>query len=112
MGVSGTATTIRPAATPRSNESYWLPKLTRNKERGCGKRRGSKNVFLRATVSSKVTSGSCSLKNDAPQTVISDIHQIAAGSFANLPRFRVLGNPAPLARAVDGDGTSRRYAER
>jgi len=41
-----------------------------------------------------------------------DIHQIAAGSFANLPRFRVLGNPAPLARAVDGDGTSRRHAER
>jgi hypothetical protein len=35
-----------------------------------------------------------------------DIHQIAAGSFANLPPFRVLGNPA-LARAVDGDGTSR-----
>ncbi|MGB8898927.1 MAG: hypothetical protein WCC90_06640, partial [Methylocella sp.] len=42
----------------------------------------------------------------------SDIHQIAAGSFANLPRFRVLGNPAPLAWAVDGDGTSRRHAER
>jgi len=41
-----------------------------------------------------------------------DIHQIAAGSFANLPRFRVLANPAPLARAVDGDGTSRRHAER
>jgi DNA mismatch endonuclease (patch repair protein) len=36
MGVSGTATTIRPARdgrSPRSNESYWLPKLTRNKER-------------------------------------------------------------------------------
>ena len=30
----------------------------------------------------------------------------------HLPRFRVLGNPAPLARAVDGDGTSRRHAER
>jgi hypothetical protein len=44
--------------------------------------------------------------------VLSDIHQIAAGSFANLPRFRVLGNPAPLAPAVDGDGTSRRRAER
>jgi hypothetical protein len=42
----------------------------------------------------------------------SDIHQMAAESFANLPRFRVLGNPAPLARAVDGDGTSRRHAER
>ena len=41
-----------------------------------------------------------------------DIHQIAAGSFANMPRFRVLGNPSPLARAVDGDGTSRRHAER
>ena len=45
-------------------------------------------------------------------TLLTDIHQIAAGSFANLPRFRVLGNPAPLARAVDGDGTSRRHAER
>ena len=44
--------------------------------------------------------------------VLTDIHQIAAGSFANLPRFRVLGNPAPLARAVDEDGTSRRHAER
>src|ERR1700730_12951107 len=43
---------------------------------------------------------------------LSDIHQIAAGSFANLPRFRVLGNPAPLARAVDGDGTSLPHAER
>jgi hypothetical protein len=41
-----------------------------------------------------------------------DIHQIAAGSFANLRPFRVLGNPAPLARAVDGDGTSRLPAER
>jgi hypothetical protein len=40
------------------------------------------------------------------------IHQIAAGSFANLPRFRLAGNPAPLARAVDSDGTSRRHAER
>ena len=36
----------------------------------------------------------------------------AAGSFANLPRFRLLGDPAPLARAVDRDGTSRRHAER
>jgi hypothetical protein len=35
-----------------------------------------------------------------------------AGWFANLPRFRVSGNPAPLARPVDGDGTSRRPAER
>jgi hypothetical protein len=36
-----------------------------------------------------------------------NIHRIAAGSLANLPCFRVLGNPAPLARAVDGDGTSQ-----
>jgi hypothetical protein len=43
---------------------------------------------------------------------LTDIHQIAAGSFANLPRFRVLDNPTPLARPVDGDGTSRHYAER
>ena len=41
-----------------------------------------------------------------------DIHQIAAEWFANLPRFRVSDNPAPLARPVDGDGTSRRLAER
>jgi hypothetical protein len=27
-------------------------------------------------------------------------------------RFRVLGNPAPLARAVDGDRTGPRRAER
>jgi hypothetical protein len=46
------------------------------------------------------------------KAILPDIHQIAAGSFANLPRSRVLGNPAPLARAVDGDGTSRRHAER
>jgi tetratricopeptide (TPR) repeat protein len=32
---------------------------------------------------------------------LADIHQIVAGLFASLPRFRVLGNPAPLARAVD-----------
>jgi hypothetical protein len=44
--------------------------------------------------------------------ISADIHQIAAGLFANLLRFRVSGNPAPLARAVDGDGTSRRHAER
>ena len=52
------------------------------------------------------------LTGDTGKMVSPDIHQIAAGSFANLPRFRVLGNPAPLARAVDGDGTSRRHAER
>ena len=46
------------------------------------------------------------------KSALTDIPQIAAGSFANLPRFRVLGNPAPVARAVDGDGTSRRHAER
>jgi hypothetical protein len=34
--------------------------------------------------------------------LLSNIHQIAAGSFANLPRFRVLGNPTPLARASMG----------
>jgi hypothetical protein len=44
--------------------------------------------------------------------ILAGIRQIAAGSFANLPRFRLLGNAAPLARAVDGDGTSRRHAER
>ena len=43
---------------------------------------------------------------------LTGIHPIAAESFANLPRLRVLGNPAPLARAVDEDGTSRRHAER
>ena len=32
--------------------------------------------------------------------ILTDIHQIAAGLFANLLRFRVSGNPAPLARAV------------
>jgi hypothetical protein len=54
----------------------------------------------------------CITRHFNNQIVLPDIHQIAAGLFANLLRFRVSGNPAPLARAVDGDGTSRRHAER
>jgi hypothetical protein len=49
------------------------------------------------------------LTANSVQVYSSDIHQIAAGSFANLPCFRLLRKPAPLARAVDGDGTSWRH---
>lgn len=42
---------------------------------------------------------------------ITDILRIAAGSLSNLVHSRVLRKPAPLARTVDGDWTSWRYAD-
>jgi hypothetical protein len=41
-----------------------------------------------------------------------NIPEMASGLLAKLPHSRVPDNLAPLARAVDGDGTSRRRAER
>jgi hypothetical protein len=53
------------------------------------------------------------LKRQVNDLIVIDQHSPdSCRVVRNLPSFRVLGNPAPLARAVDGDGTSRRHAER
>jgi hypothetical protein len=79
---------------------------------GCSLQKRSSFLLLRAS-SRYFPPDDCAVRTDQfRRHAKTDIHQIAAGLFANLLRFRVSGNPAPLARAVDRDGTSRRHAER
>jgi hypothetical protein len=61
-----------------------------------------------ASDNANVPENLCGLReNDATMTSIStDIPQIAAGSLANLLRFRVSGKPAPLARFRIGMGSA------